>query len=113
MFSTGSGLELSVEDLFTYAKRVRTMERAYEVGEGLTRESDTLPKSFFDNPIKSGPWKGGVLERERFEDMKSKFYTLRGWDPETGIPTEETLIELGLGDVAEDLSDRGILAPQE
>jgi aldehyde:ferredoxin oxidoreductase len=45
--------------------------------------------------------------------MKSKFYTLRGWDPETGIPTEETLIELGLGDVAEDLSDRGILAPQE
>jgi len=112
-FSAGSGRELSVEDLFTYAKRVRTLERAYEAGEGLTRESDTLPKAFFDNPIKSGPWKGAVLERERFEEMKSRFYTLRGWDPATGIPTEETLVELGLTDVAEDLMARGILASSQ
>jgi aldehyde:ferredoxin oxidoreductase len=32
--------------------------------------------------------------------MKDDYYKLRGWDIETGIPTREKLVELGLEDVA-------------
>jgi aldehyde:ferredoxin oxidoreductase len=109
LFSMGSGIETTVEDLFDFARRVRTMERAYEAIEGMTSEQDTLPESFFDNPIKSGPWKGAVLQPEPFEEMKRRYYALRGWDAETGIPTERTLKEMGLEDVAEDLRSMGRL----
>jgi len=107
LFSAGSGIPTSLEDLFNYAKRIRTMERAYEACEGHMSDQDTLPKSFFNNPIKRGIWKGGVLEPDRFEEMKRRYYTLRGWDPDTGIPTEETLRTMGLAYVAEDLKAHG------
>jgi aldehyde:ferredoxin oxidoreductase len=103
LFSAGSGIETTVDDLVTFAKRLRTTERAYEASEGMTSRNDTLPKSFFNNPIKSGVWKGAVLEPEPFEEMKRRYYSLRGWDPATGIPTEQTLIRMGLEDVAERL----------
>jgi aldehyde:ferredoxin oxidoreductase len=108
-FSAGSGNETSVEDLFNYARKIRTMERAYEVGEGLTSGQETLPDRFFNNPIKKGPWKGAVLEPDKFEAMKVEYYLLRGWDPKTAAPTEETLVEMGLADVAADLKSKGML----
>jgi len=109
LFSAGSGIEITVDDLLSFAKRLRTTERAYEASEGMTSEHDTLPKSFFNNPIKSGVWKGAVLEPEPFEKMKRRYYSLRGWDPNTGIPTEQTLKRMGLEDVAEHLKVYGKL----
>jgi aldehyde:ferredoxin oxidoreductase len=109
LFSAGSGIETSVEDLFEFANKVRTMERAYEAGEGLTREQVTLPRKFFDNPIREGDLKGAVLEPDKFEEMKDHYYALRDWDVATGIPTEATLGRFGLDDVAEDLKKRGRL----
>jgi len=41
--------------------------------------------------------------------MKTKYYELRRWDVKTGIPTEETLKELGLDDVAARLKKLGRL----
>jgi len=109
LFSAGSGIETTVEDFRSFAKRLRTMERAYEASEGMTSEKDTLPKSFFNNPIKVGPWKGSVLEPEPFEAMKRRYYSLRGWDSSTGIPTEGTLKRMGLEDIAEKLKAYGKL----
>jgi aldehyde:ferredoxin oxidoreductase len=106
LFSAGSGLEISAEDLFHYAKKVRNLERSYEVGEGISREKDTLPKRFIDNPIPEGPWKGEVLESGKLEEMKSAYYKLRGWDIESGVPTEETLKMYSLDDVAENKKSR-------
>jgi aldehyde:ferredoxin oxidoreductase len=44
--------------------------------------------------------KGAKLERKDFEKMKDEFYTLRGWDVSSGIPTKEKLKELDLDDIA-------------
>jgi len=108
-YSVGSGVETSAEDLFKFAHKIRTLERAYEVGEGVSREKDTLPKRYIDHPVKEGPVKGAVLESAKFEEMKTKYYELRRWDVKTGIPTEETLKELGLDDVAARLKKLGRL----
>ena len=62
-----------------------------------------------DKPIEQGKFKGSVLESTKFEQMKSNYYALRGWDIATGIPTRETLEQTGLGDVARDLEKRGKL----
>jgi len=45
---------------------------------------------------------GEVVDKERFEKMKSEYYNLRGWD-ERGFPTGKTLKELELGDIADEL----------
>jgi len=49
----------------------------------------------FREPLKDGPWKGEFLDKQKFEEMKDAYYTLRGWDLE-GKPKQETLKRLGL-----------------
>ena len=51
--------------------------------------------------------KGMVLGREDYERMLNEYYVLRGWDA-TGLPSAEVLGCLGLGDVARDLTARGL-----
>ena len=53
--------------------------------------------------------KGKRIERDDFENLKSEYYELRGWDVASGLPTESTLRELELGDIAGDLKARGLL----
>jgi len=109
LFSAGTGVETSVDTLFDFAKRVRCLERAYNVRLGITRETDSLPKRYMDQLIGKGEYSSGVLESSKFEEMKDKYYALRGWDITTGIPTEETLKQYGLGYVARDLEMLGNL----
>ena len=43
--------------------------------------------------------KGKALDREKFEKMMDEYYTLRGWDVQSGKPTAATLQKLGLEDL--------------
>ncbi len=54
--------------------------------------------------------KGAVLDREKFEEVKGEYYSLRVWDVGTGLQTRPKLEELGLKDVVEDLERRGLIA---
>jgi aldehyde:ferredoxin oxidoreductase len=49
------------------------------------------------------------VSREEFEALRDDYYDERGWDIDEGIPTQARLTGLGLGDVAQDLSERGLL----
>ena len=62
----------------------------------MTREHDSLPSKFFETPLASGKYEGAVLDKAKFEQMKDEYYTLRGWDLKTGVPTSEKLAELRL-----------------
>ncbi len=108
IFSAGSGVETSVDKLVEFAERVKNLERAYSVREGVTREMDSYPKRFMDRAVSRGD-DTFVLETGKFEEMKDKYYALRGWDVATGIPTRETLEKTGLGYVARDLEKLGKL----
>jgi hypothetical protein len=46
------------------------------------------------------------LDKQGFEDWKTKFYTLEGWDPKNGWPERSTLEGLGLGHVADELASK-------
>jgi aldehyde:ferredoxin oxidoreductase len=109
LFSAGMGAEMTFDMLFTIAKRVRNLERAYNVREGMTRNRDSLPRGFMDHPLEKGDSKGSVLESAGFEKMKDQYYALRGWDIATGVPTRETLAQTGLEDIARDLEKSGKL----
>jgi aldehyde:ferredoxin oxidoreductase len=106
LFSAGSGVDTNADMLFRFARKVKNLERAYCTREGMTRDMDSLPKRFMDHTIQEGIHKDSVLETNRFELMKDKYYALRGWDVATGIPTQKTLEQYGLGYVAQDLEER-------
>ena len=53
--------------------------------------------------------KGETVERAEFEKMKDEYYGLRGWDIKSGLQTRSKLEELQLGDVANDLDEKGLL----
>ena len=52
------------------------------------------------------------MDRDEFEKMKDEYYGLRGWDVQTGLQTRASLKALDLEDVAKDLGQRGLLAPE-
>ena len=52
---------------------------------------------------------GTVLDRNGFEELKSDYYQLRGWDIETGYPTSTRLRALGLSDIIGDLQKHGLI----
>ena len=42
-------------------ERINTLERLFNIREGLTREDDTLPDKFLKEPMTEGPSKGHVV----------------------------------------------------
>jgi aldehyde:ferredoxin oxidoreductase len=62
-----------------------------------------LPEFFFKEPVPDGPQAGKTLDKVKFEKMKDEYYTLRGWDKETGLLLEKTLKNLDMKDIAKEL----------
>jgi len=103
LFNLVTGKDWEIDKLLKVSERVRNLERMFDVRQGLRRADDTLPKKFFEQALSKGKFKGEVMDKEKFEQMKDEYYDLRGWDKVSGIPTREKLEELGLGDVADEV----------
>ena len=77
--------------------RNRNLIRAINVRRGLKRADERPPEDHW---------------RKRFPELEEKlldgYYKFKGWNND-GSPTQETLRALDLGDVAEDLVQRGII----
>ena len=99
LVNAACGLNYVVEDLFCVGERGWNMKRAINNRLGLRRANDKLPKALLE-PLPDGGAAGYVPP---LEEMLSAYYPARGWDPETGCPTREKLLALGLDDVAKDL----------
>ncbi len=108
-----TGLDLSMDNLFTIADRVFNLIRAFWVREYTTswnRSKDVPPARWFDEPIRDGPLEGSVLDRGKYDSMLQIYYRKRGWDSQ-GIPTKATLKRLGLDDVSHELQSYMNLTP--
>lgn len=91
--ATGEKAFGSVKALTEIAERQISLKRLFNAREGITRADDKLPKRFTDEPMPEGPGKGQVVD---LEPMLDDYYSLRGWDRETGLPTKETIKRLSL-----------------
>ena len=121
-----TGREIDESGLFRIGERVFNLQRAVLVRQGWKgREDDTLLPYFFNEPLKKVfysednlvPDKDGnfvvrkdvVVERDGFEKMKDEYYTLRGWDVETGLQTKAELKRLGLEEITDGLEKLGLV----
>jgi aldehyde:ferredoxin oxidoreductase len=98
-----TGHTYSPEDVERVGERINNLARAFNTREGFGRKEDTLPERIMKEPLRQGASKGQMISQEELDRMLDEYYLARGWNPETGAPGREKLIELGLESVADDL----------
>ena len=96
--SCASGVALDSEGLWEVAKRNRNLVRALNIRRGLRRSDEKPPEDHWQK-----------REPETEQKLLDEYYKFKGWNND-GVPTRETLDELGLEYVSEDFLQRGILA---
>jgi len=99
--TSGAGIDMDEDKLTQAAKRYRTLVRAINIRRGMRRKDEQPPKDH---------WKKRIPELEK--ELLDTYYQYKGWNLE-GIPTKESLHELGLDYVGEDFVKRGILKDEE
>ncbi len=126
ILSAVTGKEMSPKALDRLGERVFNLQRAILMREGWGgREGDRLLDYLFTEPIQyvrfnrecvvPGPGgkpasrQGETIHRETFEELKSEYYELRGWDRTSGLQRKTKLQELGLQDIAEGLERSELL----
>jgi aldehyde:ferredoxin oxidoreductase len=97
LITLATGIEFDKDKLWKVFQRNRNLVRAINVRRGMRRQDERPPEDHW-----------AVRDEEYEQNLLSAYYEFKGWTQE-GIPTQKTLDELGLNDVAEDLVQRGIL----
>jgi benzoyl-CoA reductase subunit BamB len=95
--SAGAGIDMDEAGLTQVARRNRTLVRAVNIRRGMRRADEKPPEDH---------WKKRFPELE--EKLLDTYYQYKGWDDQ-GIPTKESLGQLDLAYIAQDLTQRGII----
>jgi aldehyde:ferredoxin oxidoreductase len=99
MLSALTGWQMEGADILKACERIFNLQRLFNNREGLRRADDMLPVRVLAIP-EFGTYadKPDCLTRD-FNALLDEYYTARGWDLVTGIPTADKLKELGLGEL--------------
>jgi len=99
MLSSITGWSCKPGDINIAGERSNNIKRAINNRLGVTREDDRLP-----NPCVTALAEGSTAGKSPDMDvLLREYYDFRKWDWNTGKPTKEKLVELGLEDAAKDL----------
>ena len=91
-----TGWNTDIDELLTAAERGSMLARAFNSREGFTIKDDRLPRRLF-NPKPDGPGSGKkIFEEDDFNEAIALYYEMINCDSDTGRPSHEKLIELGL-----------------
>ena len=101
-----TGVEYEVQDLQLTGERIWNLERLYNLRAGFTREHDSLPPRFLNEPLAEGSSAGHVVH---LDEMLEEYYRFRGWTQD-GVPTQSKLAALELDELASDYQGEGTYA---
>lgn len=108
LYSAETGIEITPTELKKSGERAYNMLKILNVRERFSRKDDTFPNIWFtpkripDGLETMTDYYGTkkLVTKDDAERMLDDYFDERGWDKETGIPTREKLIELGLREFA-------------
>jgi aldehyde:ferredoxin oxidoreductase len=95
------GWDLSIDEIFRVGFRIHTLRQAFTIREGIIIANNEIPgRAIGDPPFESGPHRGKTIDyKQDYRGFCEKF----GWNPENGYPLKESLTDLDLGFVIDDL----------
>lgn len=122
-FQAVTGRDLSYEENIELGHKFWVLDRAIWALEGRHRDQEVFTNYVYDvkttKPFplvvfEDGKWsyslcQGRTLDRDKFEDFKTRFYAHEGFEESTGRPTRSGLEALGLGFAADKLEAAGKL----
>ena len=122
-FQAVTGRDLSYEESIELGHKFWVLDRAIWALEGRHRDQEVFTNYVYDvkttKPFplvvfEDGKWsyslcQGRTLDRDKFEDFKTRFYAHEGFEESTGRPTRSGLEALGLGFAADKLEAAGKL----
>ncbi len=114
LYSAATGIDLSPQELIKYSERVWNLFKMINVREGFSKKDDEPPEVWFQPMVTHEGkelymmdyYKTRRLTREDVEQWLRDYYDERGWNIETGIPTREKLVELGLEEMVPSLQKK-------
>jgi aldehyde:ferredoxin oxidoreductase len=98
-FDSGTGQDLTPEQIMKAGRRIVTLERCYNIREGWSRLCDVLPWRYLQEKAvdlaktQPGPAR---LRKEDLDRMLEEYYRINRWDAASGFPEKEVLAELDL-----------------
>ena len=96
LYSALTGLNISPEELISCGERIWNTQKLFNIKHGEMPEDSDFPPRFYEEGVGNGPAQGRTLDQAGVKQCLARYYTARGWDPETGTPTSAKLRELGL-----------------
>lgn len=87
------GWSLSLDDMILIGKRIFTLKRMLNARLGVNQAEDDLP-DLLKKELPEGGTEGHTVD---LAPLLEGAYEEFGWDPESGMPTRETLARLNLG----------------
>ncbi len=96
-----TGRDYTLEETVRTGARIAALRIAFNLREGVRNVDIKLPGRMIGSPpLEGGPLAGVTVD---VDTQVREYLEAMGWDPETGVPTRETLEQLGLDFVAADL----------
>ena len=108
--SSATGMDLSADKFMRIGRQIHNIEKAFNTRyAGFTPKDDYPPQRYWNEPVKSGPYKGERIDHEKWEEMLDEYYELHGWNKQTSWQSNQCLEEISLADVANRLEKYGKL----
>jgi aldehyde:ferredoxin oxidoreductase len=126
-FHAVTGKHFTFLDGIELGKKIWNLDHAIWTLQGRHRDMVHFADYFYTQPsfthdgepeympgLENGKWRyiktlGRHFDKNKFEEFKSRFYRLQGWETRTGYPTASALKPLGLDFVAAELTQNGKL----
>jgi aldehyde:ferredoxin oxidoreductase len=122
-YNAVTGKNISYRDGMETGRKVWNINNAIWALQGRHRDMVKFADYYYEKPIgiafpapvfTNGEWTfvnvaDRHIDRDKFEDWKTLYYQLEGWDVKTGWPTRSTLEGLGLKKVADELESKAKL----
>ncbi len=96
-----TGWDLTPEETKNVGLRAVNLMKAFNLRVGFDKESDAPSERYGSTPI-DGPTQG-ISIQPHLDSMIREYYSLMGWDKDTGKPLPQTLTKLGLEHVIKDI----------
>jgi aldehyde:ferredoxin oxidoreductase len=104
LMAAATGWDITVEDVQEIGRKRLNLMRALNAREGILKDRDTLPKKLYDKGLEGGRTDGLKIDRDEVAAGIKMYYEQAGWDAATGVPSRDTLLELDLAWVADELN---------
>ncbi|MBI2304520.1 MAG: aldehyde ferredoxin oxidoreductase family protein [Chloroflexi bacterium] len=99
--AASTGWERSWEEIQMVGERVANLRQVFTLREGLNPATREVPGRVYGNPpLQVGPTAGATVDVEK---EVREWHLARDWDPATGKPSRQKLLQLNLGELAREL----------